>query len=196
MSRYFVHTPKIVQRIFKKVTWRMENEKAIYLTFDDGPHPEVTPALLHLLKKHNAKATFFLMGKNAEQYPELVIKIQEENHTIGFHCNEHVNARKLNRAELLKNFKTPKNFPHTLLYRPPYGKLRLWQYNFLKKKFPLVGWTIMPGDFDKNKKIEQQLFDLHSAKAGDIVVLHELPNTLKLLEKYFEQTTHLEFEKL
>ena len=196
MSRYFVHTPKIIQRIFNKVTWRIENERAIYLTFDDGPHPEVTLELLKLLKKNNAKATFFLLGKNAENHPELVSKIIEENHTIGFHCNEHVNARNLNREQLLKNFKLPENFPKTKHYRPPYGKLRLWQYNFLKRKFPLVGWTIMPGDFDKKKKMEQQLFDLNSARAGDIVVLHELPHTLKLLEVYFEQTKHLSFEKL
>lgn len=196
MSRYFVHTPKIIQRIFNKVTWRIENESAIYLTFDDGPHPEVTLELLKLLKKNNAKATFFLLGKNAEKHPELVSKIIEENHTIGFHCNEHVNARNLNRAQLLKNFKLPKNFPNTKHYRPPFGKLRLWQYNFLKRKFPLVGWTVMPGDFDTTKKIDTQLRDLKSAQAGDIVVLHELPHTLKLLEIYFEQTKHLSFEKL
>jgi peptidoglycan/xylan/chitin deacetylase (PgdA/CDA1 family) len=196
MSRYFVRTPRFVQWLFNKVTWRIKHANAVYLTFDDGPNPAVTLQLLDLLKKHNARATFFLLGNNAEKYPELVQRILEGNHSIGFHCNEHTNSRKLNRVELLKNFKTPNSFPSTPLYRPPYGKLRVWQYNYLKNKFPLIGWTLMPGDFDSNKKFEEQLNDLKLAKCGDIVVLHELPNTIALLEAYFEQTSTISFEKL
>jgi len=196
MSRYFVRTPLILQRIFKKVTWRIENEKSVYLTFDDGPNPAVTIQLLELLKKHNARATFFLLGKNAEKYPELVKQIQEENHSIGFHCNEHLNARKLKPIALLKNFRHSPNFPSTVLFRPPYGKLKIWQYNFLKNKFPLIGWTLMPGDFDRKISIQKQLNRLLKAKVGDIVVLHELPITIELLEAYFQQTEIKSFEKL
>ena len=196
MSFYFVRTPRILQWLFNKVTWRIEHSKAVYLTFDDGPNPAVTILLLELLKKHNARATFFLLGKNAEKYPELVSRIQEENHAIGFHCNEHTNSRKLNLVELLKNFKLPNSIPSTLLYRPPYGKLRIWQYNYLKNKFPLIGWTLMPGDFDTNKKFETQLNHLKSAQPGDIIVLHELPETIELLRAYFEQTPFKLFEKL
>lgn len=196
MSRYFVRTPRIIQRLFPKVIWRKENSESVYLTFDDGPNPEVTPLLLEVLREHNVRATFFLLGKNAEKYPELVKLIQEGNHRIGFHCNEHLNARKLKPVALLKNFRLPRNFPATRLFRPPYGKLKLWQYNFLKRKFPLVGWNVMPGDFDKNKSFEAQLKDLKSAKSGDIVVLHELPNTIELLRAYFDQTQIKSFEKL
>jgi len=196
MSRYFVRTPRILQRLFSNVTWRIENSESIYLTFDDGPHPEVTVQLLELLKANNARATFFLLGKNAALYPELVVRIQEENHTIGFHGNEHLNSRKLNRIGLLKNFRCQAAFPKSKLYRPPFGKLKYWQYQYLQKKFQLVGWTLMPGDFDTNKKFEAQLKDLKSAKFGDIVVLHELPNTLALVEAYFEQTSSISFEKL
>ena len=196
MSRYFVRTPKIIQRLFQKVTWRKENSNAVYLTFDDGPNPEVTPLLLELLHEHHAKATFFLVGKNAEKYPDIVRRILEENHAIGFHCNEHINARTLKPVELLKNFRLPNHFPATILFRPPYGKLKLWQYNYLKRKFPLVGWTVMPGDFDKSKTFEAQLKDLKSAKFGDIVVLHELPNTIELLRAFFQQTEINAFEKL
>lgn len=196
MSRYFVRTPQIIQRLFPKVTWRKKNSNAIFLTFDDGPNPEVTPLLLELLREHRVRATFFLLGKNAEKYPELVKLIQEENHTIGFHCYEHINSQKLNRVSLLKNFKLPKNFPATALFRPPYGKLKFWQYNFLKYKFPLIGWTIMPGDFDQKISIQKQLNRLLKAKPGDIVVLHELPLTLELLTAYFQQTEIKSFEKL
>jgi peptidoglycan/xylan/chitin deacetylase (PgdA/CDA1 family) len=196
MSWYFVRTPRIVQWLFHKITWRIEKSNSIYLTFDDGPNPSVTLQLLDLLKKHNARATFFLLGNNAEKYPELVQRILEENHSIGFHCNEHTNSRKLNRVELLKNFTIPISFPSTLLYRPPYGKLRVWQYNYLKNKFPLIGWNFMPGDFDSNKRFEAQLKHLKLAKCGDIVVLHELPNTIKLLEAYLEQSSSISFEKL
>ena len=196
MSRYFVHTPRIIQRLFPKVTWCKENSESVYLTFDDGPHPEVTPVLLELLREHNVRATFFLLGKNAEKYPELVKLIQEGNHTIGFHCNEHLNSRKLNRVSLLKNFKLPKYFPATVLFRPPYGKLKFWQYNFLKNKFPLIGWTVMPGDFDQKIAFQKQLDRLLKAIPGDIVVLHELPNTIELLRIYFQQTEIKSFEKL
>lgn len=196
MSRYFVHTPRIIQRLFPKVTWRKENSESVYLTFDDGPHAEVTPILLELLREHNVRATFFLLGKNAEKYPELVKLIQEGNHTIGFHCNEHLNSRKLNRVSLLKNFKLPKYFPATVLFRPPYGKLKFWQYNFLKNKFPLIGWTVMPGDFDQKIAFQKQLDRLKKATPGDIVVLHELPNTIELLRIYFQQTEIKSFEKL
>ena len=167
MSRYFVRTPRIV-----------------------------TSPLLELLREPKVQATFFLLGKNAEKYPELVQRILEENHSIGFHCNEHTNSRKLNLVELLKNFKLPNSIPSTLLYRPPYGKLRIWQYNYLKNKFPLIGWTLMPGDFDTNKKFETQLNHLKSAQPGDIIVLHELPETIELLRAYFEQTPFKLFEKL
>jgi peptidoglycan/xylan/chitin deacetylase (PgdA/CDA1 family) len=196
MSRYFVRTPRIIQRLFPKVTWRKENSESVYLTFDDGPNLEVTPLLLEVLREHNVRATFFLLGKNAEKYPELVKLIKEGNHTIGFHCNEHLNSRKLNRVLLLKNFKTPKNFPATALFRPPYGKLKFWQYNFLKNKFPLIGWTVMPGDFDQKISFQKQLDRLLKAKPGDIVVLHELPNTIELLRSYFEQTEIKSFEKI
>ena len=196
MSRYFVRTPRIIQRLFPKVTWRKENSESVYLTFDDGPNAKVTPMLLELLREHNVRATFFLLGKNAEQYPELVKLIQEGNHTIGFHCNEHLNSRKLNRVSLLKNFKLPKYFPATVLFRPPYGKLKFWQYNFLKNKFPLIGWTVMPGDFDQKIAFQKQLDRLKKATPGDIVVLHELPNTIELLRIYFQQTEIKSFEKL
>jgi len=196
MSLYFVRTPRILQNLFKNVTWRIEKSEAIYLTFDDGPNPEVTVQLLELLKANNAHATFFLLGKNAALYPELVARIQEENHTIGFHGNEHLNSRKLNRIGLLKNFRCQAAFPKSKLYRPPFGKLKYWQYNYLQKKFQLVGWTIMPGDFDSKKNIKHQLRDLQKAKSGDIVVLHELPKTIQLLEAYFKQTPNRLFEKL
>ena len=155
MSRYFVRTPRILQRLFSNVTWRIENSESIYLTFDDGPHPEVTVQLLKLLKANNAHATFFLLGKNAALYPDLVARIQEENHTIGFHGNEHLNSRKLNRIGLLKNFRCQAAFPKSKLYRPPFGKLKYWQYQYLQKKFQLVGWTLMPGDFDSNKRFDE-----------------------------------------
>ena len=196
MSRYFVRTPRILQQLFSNVTWRIENTEAIYLTFDDGPHPGVTVQLLELLRANNARATFFLLGKNAALYPELVTRIQEENHTIGFHGNEHLNSRKLNRIGLLKNFRCQAAFPKSKLYRPPFGKLKYWQYQYLQKKFQLVGWTLMPGDFDAKKNMNQQLRDLQKAKGGDIVVLHELTNTLELLERYFKQTPNQLFEKL
>ena len=196
MSRYFVRTPTILQRIFKNVTWRIENSDAVYLTFDDGPHPTVTVQLLELLKVNNAKATFFLLGKNAALYPELVTRIQEENHTIGFHGNEHLNSRKLNRIGLLKNFRCQAAFPKSKLYRPPFGKLKYWQYQYLQKKFQLVGWTLMPGDFDSKKNKNQKLRDLQKARIGDIVVLHEIPETVQLLETYFKQTANQQFNKL
>lgn len=196
MKTYFVRTPRIIQRLFPRVTWRIEQSNSVYLTFDDGPNPEVTPMLLSLLKSYNIQATFFLLGKNADLYPELVQQIRDENHSIGYHCYEHIHSSKLDRVALLKNFKPPSQFPQTKLFRPPYGKLRIWQYHFLKDKFPLIGWSIMPGDFDLKASFQVQLNRLHLAKPGDIVVLHERLNTLDLLNAYLKETAIHSFEKL
>jgi peptidoglycan/xylan/chitin deacetylase (PgdA/CDA1 family) len=196
MNRYFVRTPLVVQWLFKNVKWRVRDSKAVYLTFDDGPNPEVTPQLLDVLREFNVRATFFLIGENAEKFPELVQRIVNENHSIGFHCNQHINSRQLDRISLLKNFALPKSFPKTTLFRPPYGKLKIGQYHFLKNKFPLIGWTIMPGDFDQNISFQKKLNRLLRAKPGEIVVLHEIAITPELMRAYFQQTEIKAFEKL
>lgn len=196
MSFYLSKIPLPVQWIVRKVLWRIKKTDAVYLTFDDGPHPEVTPALLALLKKNQAQATFFLVGKNADAYPECVRQIEANGHAIGFHGQHHVNSKSLNEDEFIRNCKPSESFPKTKLFRPPFGKLNFRQYQQVKNNMTLVGWNIMPGDFDEKKSSKKQLAILLEAKPGDIVVLHERFNTLSLLESFFQQTEIKHFKKI
>lgn len=113
MRTYLVKTPRIVQTIFKKYRWRIctekksasEKDREVYLTFDDGPIPEITPWVLHELSKYNAKATFFCIGENVRKYPEIFHRIISEKHSIGNHTNNHLNGWKTNKRKYLNNIK-------------------------------------------------------------------------------------------
>ena len=103
---YFVRTPYIIKKLFSEIIWELpNNENKIYLTFDDGPHPEITPWILEQLSKHDAKATFFCSGKNAEQYPEIVAQILKDGHTTGNHGYSHLNGWKTKDDDYLEDFK-------------------------------------------------------------------------------------------
>ena len=104
MKSYFIKTPSLLKFIFRNWAWRLSSkEKVLYLTFDDGPTPEITEWTLNELKKYEAKATFFYIGKNIAEHPEIFQKIIEENHAVGNHTNNHLNGWKTNTAAYLQN---------------------------------------------------------------------------------------------
>ena len=196
---YFVRTPYIIKKLFPKIIWDLPNDNnIIYLTFDDGPHPEITPWILEQLKNYNAKATFFCLGKNAEKYPELVKLILQNGHRIGNHGYAHLNGWQTNNAEyiedvlkseqILKKIINDNNYK--LLFRPAYGRIKKSQITLLKshfsserKEFLLLNWSLMPGDFDQNSTSEKCYKNLvNNIKAGDIVVLHDNEKSWKHLQ--------------
>ncbi|RLD59872.1 MAG: polysaccharide deacetylase family protein [Bacteroidetes bacterium] len=191
---YFVKTPKIFQLFFKNYIWQIPgHKKSIYLTFDDGPHKETTPLVLNILEKYNAKATFFVLGKNAIKHPELIEGIRSRGHGIGNHGYSHKNGWGQGEEEFIQDVEKCNKILNTALFRPPFGKLTKKQTAKLKEKYKLVFWTVMPGDFDtaitKQRCLARSIKNTHK---GTIIVFHEnekakenMLYTLPLFLKHF-----------
>ncbi len=187
MSFYFVKTPKLIQSFYKNYIWKIDtNKKEIYLTFDDGPTPIVTEFVLNTLKKHQAKATFFCIGKNVQENPELFKRILNENHTIGNHTQNHLNGWTTSVNEYIKNIEEAENciLQNLLLnkkgiqqklFRPPYGKIKKRQAKIiLKNDCKIIMWSVLSGDFDTTIKQQQCLQNvLQNVESGSIVVFHD-----------------------
>jgi peptidoglycan-N-acetylglucosamine deacetylase len=146
----------------------------LYLTFDDGPDTDSTPAILKILAMYNIKATFFCSGEAAEKNPELISKILSEGHIIGNHGYSHLNGWKTSIDTYIKDVEKAFPVTSTGLFRPPYGKLTLRQYNKLKRRFRIVFWDIMPYDFDRSFGGENCLKVLkRKIRPGSVNVLHD-----------------------
>ena len=174
------------------------NGKDIYLTFDDGPHPEITPWVLDLLREFDAKATFFCIGKNVEAYPNVYRRILEEGHRVGNHTHNHMNSKKVEAQVWLEDIKKASRFIDSDLFRPPYGQISRFRANVLAAANPayrMIMWSVLSGDFDKNLDTNDcfTIVRKHS-KPGGIIVFHDsekawprlekcLPETLKFLKK-------------
>ena len=175
---YFVKTPGWLKKIYKERTWSIDTkEKNIYLTFDDGPHPEITNIILDDLKAYNASATFFCIGKNVIDYPDVYKRIIEEGHAVGNHTHNHLNGWKTGDAEYLDNIAVAKKHIDSNLFRPPYGRItKFQQIQLQKNKFQLntIMWSVLSGDFDTTLKPKQCLENvLLNSKEGSIVVFHD-----------------------
>jgi peptidoglycan/xylan/chitin deacetylase (PgdA/CDA1 family) len=149
----------------------------LYLSFDDGPHPAITPFVLDELKKYNAKATFFCIGDNVIMYPEVYNRYLEEGHTVGNHTQKHVNGWKTKDEIYLQDVKEAGLYIKSNLFRPPYGRIRRSQIKLLHKANPyqkIVMWNILAGDWVPELKPER-CYQRIKAKIGDgdIIVLHE-----------------------
>ena len=193
MKPYLVQTPKFVQRMFPKRIWAFPNsDKEVYLTFDDGPIPEVTPWVLDQLQKHNAKATFFCIGDNISKHPELFKRIISEGHTVGNHTFNHLNGRKTTLENYLENVSkaateivhrlssiAPKHHQKveqcTTLFRPPYGQMTSAQAKSIQQKgYQIVMWNVLSADYDTSVSEEKCFKNVSdSIKPGSIVVFHD-----------------------
>lgn len=185
MRPYLVKPPKVYRWLFPEALFRVAGEeKTVYLTFDDGPHPEATPFVLDVLKKHDVKSTFFLLGKNAKANPELVERIKGEGHTIGNHGMNHLSGWSVGLDEYLKDVEEGKQLVGSTLFRPPYGKLTLSQYRKLRTTEQIVLWDVISGDFDTNIGPKEVLSNVvNNVKGGSVIVMHDSTkafNNLKL----------------
>ena len=175
---YFVKTPRWVQALFPKYTWQKNStQKKIFLTFDDGPHPQHTIFVLNELRKINAKATFFCIGKNVDLYPEIYNKILLEGHAVGNHTQNHLRGRATQNEEYIANVNAASSFIKSNLFRPPYGSIKKSQAEILMKQnpaFEIVMWTVLSADFDHNITKEKCLKNVISkTKNGAIVLFHD-----------------------
>jgi peptidoglycan/xylan/chitin deacetylase (PgdA/CDA1 family) len=176
-------------KIYPSYTWNIKtDEKVICLTFDDGPHEQATPFVLDQLKKYNAKATFFCIGKNVAAHPDIYKRILDEGHAAGNHTHSHLNGWKTPNEEYLKNVNEAANYIDSSLFRPPYGRIK----SFQAKNIPIVMkdttakiimWDVLSGDFDTGITKNQCLQNVAlNAKQGSIVVFHDSEKAFPLLE--------------
>ena len=209
---FWVKTNYFVKKIFPNYVWDIpNNENKVFLTFDDGPIPEITEWTLEQLKKYDAKATFFCIGNNIEKHPDIFQKIIDDNHALGNHTFNHLNGWKNSTEDYIENVKlcqsqitNPKSHPSDSelaqqilnLFRPPYGKIKPSQSKILRKLgYKIIMWDILSYDFDQTITPEKCLDNvLKNVVNGSIIVFHDnvkaeqnikyaLPKTLAFLKE-------------
>ena len=191
-------TPKFIQALFPSLVWRKETKnKEIWLTFDDGPDPEITPWILTVLKKEKVKATFFLVGEQIEEFPELVGAIIKEGHTIANHTYSHKNGWLTAKEKYIADVKKCQELmPKNKLFRPPYGKITKAQIELLKDYYKIILWDVLSWDFQQNtspKRVQENI--LKNTKGGSIIVLHNNQKSYKNLHSILEETIQILKEK-
>lgn len=186
--------PFWIKWLYPTFIWQMpSNENALYLTFDDGPHPSVTPLVLDLLAQYNAKATFFCIGDRVKRYPEIMKRIMTEGHSIGNHTMHHVNGWKSSVSAYQEEVHQAASMIPSNLFRPPYGRITRSQSKFLENKgYKIIMWTILSADYDHSLKKEEcasrvvshidkgNIYLFHDSDKGEERMLHVLPILLKL----------------
>ena len=176
---YLIKTPFWLRALYPGCTWKLpSSDKVIYLSFDDGPHPEATPFVLAQLKKFNAKASFFCIGNNVLSYANIYEQIIQEGHAVGNHTYDHLNGWKTDTSTYIDNINSASNLIVSNLFRPPYGRIKRAQLNAIKinKSLPqqIIMWDVLSGDFDVNLTGEQCARNvIKHAKSGSIVVFHD-----------------------
>ncbi len=201
MNFYWVKTSAIVKKIFSNLTWYIPNsEKKVYLTFDDGPTPELTEWILDVLKKNEIKATFFCVGENLAKYPDLAKKIIQNGHIIANHTYNHLNGWMFSNKKYFENIKLcddilnkdilGENQNQPKLFRPPYGKIKLSQVRILRKMgYKIIMWDVLSADFLQEITKEECLKNVtKNTTSGSIIVFHDNPKALKNLEYALPQS--------
>ena len=178
------------------LVWQVKtSEKTVYLTFDDGPIPELTGDILDILAKYDAKATFFCVGENVLRYPQIYAKIIEQGHSTGNHTHRHLKGWTTNNAEYLDDVDEAANYIDSSLFRPPYGLMTYRQAKTLIKDYQVIMWSVLTKDYDPSVSGEECLETaIQGVRPGAIIVFHDnikarekvlyaLPRLLEYLEK-------------
>ncbi|NHN27455.1 polysaccharide deacetylase family protein [Flavobacterium jejuense] len=191
MSTFWIKIPSFIQYLFPNYSWKIKNtEQKIFLTFDDGPIPQVTEWVLDILKKENIKATFFCIGDNIKKNPQIFKRIAQENHSIGNHTFNHLKGWKTNTKDYLENFNLCKieiesfDLANHKLFRPPYGKIKKQQAKRIKAEgYQIIMWDVLSYDFDQNITPENCLKNVvKNTTTGSIIVFHDSLKAKKNLE--------------
>ena len=167
--------PKLLRWLYPRALWRIDkNVKAVYLTFDDGPIPEITPWVLDLLDKYNIKATFFLVGDNVRKHPEEFKMIVERGHRVGNHTFNHISGLKYLSYNYLENTNKADELINSKLFRPPHGWMRWGQYMVLSHRYTVVMWDLVTRDYSKRLNGRQVLRNVKKyVRNGSIITFHD-----------------------
>jgi len=194
---YFKKTPKFIQNLFPNFVWSMpKDEKVIYLTFDDGPIPEITEWVLDTLRQFNAKGTFFCVGENIKKYPHIYQRILAEDHLTGNHTYNHLSGWTTDNVDYYHNIrKCASKLNNSILFRPPYGRIKPQQARFIQRHYSVIMWDVLSGDFDPNISEKECLYNVTSnTENGSIIVFHDshkaqknLYYVLPIVLKYYSE---------
>lgn len=179
----FIEQPaKWLHWLYPRAIWRMDrNERAVYLTFDDGPIPESTPFILNTLDEFGIKATFFMVGENVLRYHDLYNRIVQAGHQVGNHTFNHLGAFKHWAVTYVINTEKANELIHSHLFRPPHGVMRFSEYWWLKRRYKIVMWDLVTRDYSKWMTAEDVLNNVKRyARNGSIITFHD---SLKSIEK-------------
>ena len=172
----FIEQPPLFYRIlFPECVWRLHRKrKCVYLTFDDGPIPEVTPWVLDTLDHYGIKATFFCVGDNVRRHPQLFEEIKRRGHAVGNHTMNHLQGIKVTSRRYLRNVLEAHRYINSRLFRPPHGLLRWAQASILREHFTIVMYDLVTRDYSRKLTGEQVLNNVKRyARTGSIIVFHD-----------------------
>jgi peptidoglycan/xylan/chitin deacetylase (PgdA/CDA1 family) len=194
---YIIKTPKFIQALFPNFIWNVNSEQnEIFLTFDDGPIPEVTPWVLETLESYQAKATFFCVGDNIQKHPDIFNMVVEAGHGIGNHTFNHLAGWSTENIRYFHNIRQCARMTKTDLFRPPYGRIRPSQAQFLTRHYKIIMWDVLSGDFDQNISRDECAANvLQKAGPGSIIVFHDSLKAQRNM-KYALQATLEHFSAL
>ena len=167
--------PQILQFLTPSITWRVKSPgKSVYLTFDDGPHPEITPWVLSVLSQFNAKATFFCVGENVTKFPATYHAVLKAGHTVGNHSFNHLNGWKTVNESYFENISKCAEVVHSDLFRPPFGRIKFSQIKKLKQQFRIIMWEVLSRDYEKNLDTNDAIRKLKRyIRKGSVIVFHD-----------------------
>jgi peptidoglycan/xylan/chitin deacetylase (PgdA/CDA1 family) len=194
----FVKTPVLIMKLFPELIWHFssreeEQGNQVYLTFDDGPTPEVTPWVLDCLRGYDAKATFFCLGRNVERYPAIYKQILDGGHAVGNHTYSHLKGLKTSGTEYINDIRLASQNIDSHLFRPPYGRFKHAQSREIRKDYNIVMWDILSQDYDPAISPQKCLVNVEAnIRPGSIIVFHDSVKAKKnlyyalpqVLEKY------------
>lgn len=193
--------PRLLRKTFRSLTWELPAEdRKVYLTFDDGPTPEVTEWVLDRLDEYQARATFFCLGKNVEANPGIFEMIKTREHAVGNHTYSHKKGFRTSVRSYIKDVDRAAELIQSDLFRPPYGRIRPAQVRALNKKYRIIMWSVLSVDYDPGLQEKQVIRNVvENVRPGSVIVFHDslkarknlyvaLPEVLAFLRREGYQT--------
>ncbi len=169
-----INPPGFIRRLYPDMVWRIDDPEAVFLTFDDGPTPGVTEWILSTLEKYDAKATFFVLGKNAEMYPDLYDRILAAGHKVGNHTYSHQKGWGMSLERYIEDIDSASSIVRSELFRPPYARVTPSQMRVVGQRFKIIMWSVLSRDYNRAVSPRSCLRGvIRDIRPGDIIAFHD-----------------------